>query len=329
MFSGLVALLLAVAACPAPASAQTVLRLTFQLPMTHHLGQNVQRFKEEVEARTNGEVLIKVFPSSELFQDHEVPLAVASGQIEMGIASLTRFTNATPAVDIFYVPFLFNSDEMVRQAMIGGSPVRELLDEAILGTGARVLWWQAFGSTILLSRDRPLLWPADIAGLRVRVFGDLLGKFVEVLGGEAVLTSDSDQYEAYRSGQVQAGMTGITTVGPRRLHEVMEHVTVTNHATIMFMVIINEQVWQFLTDEQKQIISEAARDAESDLFEQIARVEAEEFALAEELGMQVHYLSPEDEAAWIEATDSVIQTYLEAAGHLGPQLIEAAHALRE
>ena len=46
-------------------------------------------------------------------------------------------------VDIFYQPFLFDTDEKVRKAVAPGSPVRGPIDEAIEGTGSTVLWWQA------------------------------------------------------------------------------------------------------------------------------------------------------------------------------------------
>ncbi|HAI33135.1 MAG TPA: C4-dicarboxylate ABC transporter substrate-binding protein, partial [Thalassospira sp.] len=40
--------------------------------------------------------------------------------------------------------------EKVRKAVSPDSPVRAPLDEAIAETGSTVLWWQAYGGSIML-----------------------------------------------------------------------------------------------------------------------------------------------------------------------------------
>lgn len=167
----------------------TTLRITLQLPMKSHLGQNVALFKEKVEDLSNGEVSVEIYDSAQLYKDSEVPQAVGSGAIEMGVASLTRYVGDVPAVDLFYMPFLLNNEELVRKAVAPDSPVRAPLDEAILGTGSRVLWWQAYGGVVLLSKEAPLKTPADIEGKKVRVFGKTLGEWIKAAGGAPTLIS--------------------------------------------------------------------------------------------------------------------------------------------
>ena len=144
------------AALVQPAGAETKLRISLQLPLKSHLGQNLLVFKEEVERESKGDLVVEIYDSAQLYKDKEVPQAVGTGQIEMGVASLTRYVGDIPAVDVFYMPFLFNTPELIRKATAPGSPVRQPLDDAILGTGGRVLWWQAYGSNILLSKGSPI-----------------------------------------------------------------------------------------------------------------------------------------------------------------------------
>ena len=72
--------------------------------------------KDYVEAVSNGEIAVEIYDSAQLYRDKEVPAAVGSGAIEMGVASLTRYVGDIPAVDIFYQPFLFDSEAKVRAA---------------------------------------------------------------------------------------------------------------------------------------------------------------------------------------------------------------------
>ena len=71
-----------------PVIAETTLRISLQLPLKHHLGQNLLQFKEQVETASKGDLKIEIYPSAQLYKDKEVPSAVASGAIEMRVASL-------------------------------------------------------------------------------------------------------------------------------------------------------------------------------------------------------------------------------------------------
>ncbi len=309
------------------AQAQTTLRITLQLPIKSHLGQNLLQFEEEVEKASGGDIQVEIYPSAQLYKDKEVPQAVSSGAIEMGVASLTRFAGTIPAVDVFYVPFLLDSADKVKKATSPGSPIRGPIDEAVLATGARILWWQPYGNTILLSKKQPLHGPADVKGKKVRVFGKTLGKWVEVVGGKPVLTSGSEQFLAYQRGVVDIGMTGITTVKSRKLNEVMDAVTRVPIAAIEFVVVINEKVWQGLSDREREIISTAAANAEKAINARIVEIEEDAAKYAVDSGMIVYDPTPEEMAAWREASQPMFELFAKEAGELGTRLVEEAKKL--
>ncbi len=322
------AALAALMAAPAASqAADTTLRISLQLPLKSHLGQNLVLFKEEVEKNSNGAIEVQIYDSAQLYKDKDVPQAVGSGAIEMGVASLTRYVGDIPAVDIFYQPFLFNSEEKVRAATAKGSAIRGPIDEAIMDTGSRVLWWQAYGGAIMLSKGGALNTPADVEGKKVRVFGKTLGEFVEAVGGSPTLISGSEQYLAYQRGTVDIGMTGVSGVKSRSLWEVMDTITVTNHADIEFIVVINEAFWQSLPDDHKAIITAAADMADASVRDAMTGIEAEAYAAAEENGMTIYTPTAEELEAWKAGAAPVLESYREAAGDLGAQLLEAAQAL--
>jgi C4-dicarboxylate-binding protein DctP len=311
------------------AAAETTLRITLQLPMKSHLGQNLLLFKEEVEKASGGDIEVEIYHSAQLYKDNEVPEAVGSGQIEMGVASLTRYVGEIPAVDVFYMPFLFNTEELVREATSPGSPVRQPIDDAILNTGSRVLWWQAYGSNVLLSKGEPLRSPEDMQGKKARVYGKTLGEWVEVLGGAPTLISGSEQYLAYQRGTVDIGMTGASGIQARNLWEVMDTVTITRNADIEFIVVVNENFWQSLPDSHKEIIADAARLAEVSVRDRVAQIEADAFAAAEENGMTVYRPTAEEVDRWREASQPVIDRWLEESGDLARTVYDAALSLRD
>lgn len=305
-------------------AADVTARISLQLPLKSHLGQNLALFKSEVEANSGGEITVEIYDSAQLYKDKEVPAAVGSGAIEMGVASLTRYVGDVPAVDVFYMPFLFNSEEKVRKATAPGSDVRGPIDAAIAETGSTVLWWQAYGGAILLSKDGPVKTPTEMVGKKARVFGKTLGDFVTAAGGAPTLISGSEQYLAYQRGTVDIGMTGVSGVKSRKLWEVMDTITVTNHADIEFIVVANTEWWSGLSAEHQQIMSDAALKAELTVRNKVTEIEAGAYAAAEEAGMTVYRPSAEEIDAWKAASASVYDGYRAKAGDLGAQVLSAA-----
>jgi len=59
----------AIVVAPVVAQAETVIRVTLQLPENHSLGQNRTAFNEIVQEKSGGELSIQLFPSAQLFTD--------------------------------------------------------------------------------------------------------------------------------------------------------------------------------------------------------------------------------------------------------------------
>lgn len=300
------------------------MRISLQLPLKSHLGQNLLMFEKEVEARTGGAIDVEIYDSATLYKDKEVPAAVGSGAIEAGVASLTRYVGDAPIVDVFYMPFLLNSEEKVRAAVAEGSPVRSAIAAEVAKTGGQILFWQAYGGAIMLSNGGAIKTPADMKGKKVRVFGKTLGDFVTAAGGAPTLISGSEQYLAYQRGTVDVGMTGVSGVKSRKLWEVMDTITVTNHADIEFVVVVNSDWWSGLSDEIRGQITEAAVAAQADVRDRVSQIEADAYAAAEENGMTVVRLSDEDLAAWKAVSQPVYDAYLDATGDAGKAVLKAA-----
>ena len=308
--------------------AATKMRITLQLPLKAHLGQNLLVFKKEVEKRSN--IKVEIYDSAQLYKDKEVPQAVGSGAIEAGVASITRFAGTNPEVDVFYLPFLFDTEKKVRKATMQGSKIRAILDPAIANTGAMPLYYQAYGSAIMLSKGGPMKTPADFKDKKIRVFGKTLGAFVSSLGGKPALISGSEQYLAYQRGTVDAGMTGVSGVKSRKLYQVMDTLTVTNHGDIEFVVVVNQKWYDTLTAKQKSAIQSASKIAEKAVRDDMANIEAGAYKIAKENGMKIVKLSSSDLNELKKASASVIDDYIKrtgGTGGVGDKLVKEAKKL--
>lgn len=319
----LVAATLAMLLAPALANAEKTLRVTLQLPETHSLGQNWIRFKEIVERESNGSLKLQIFPSAQLYKDNQVPDAVGSGAIEAGSAFLGQFSGSVPAVDVVSLPFFFKDEAALRLSISTGSPMRQLLDTAILEeTGARVLWWQAYGRNIYLSKDIPLRLPQDVRGKKVRTYGKVQNWTAEALGGAPALVSGSKQFLAYQQGTVDIGMTGASAVESRKLYEVMHSMTLTFDSVIEFVAVINNEFFEGLSNEEQQLILDAASTAEEELRDEIYAQESQSVD-ALRARMDVVDLTAEERDKWRQATSSVVDRFMAEVGDTGEAVVKA------
>jgi len=308
--------------------AETKMRITLQLPLKAHLGQNLLVFKKELEKRSD--IKVEIYDSAQLYKDKEVPQAVGSGAIEAGVASITRFAGTNPEVDVFYLPFLFDSEKKVRKATAQGSKIRSILDPAISKTGAMPLYYQAYGMAVMLSNGKPMKTPSDFKDKKIRVFGKTLGAFVSSLGGKPTLISGSEQYLAYQRGTVDAGMTGVSGVKSRKLYQVMDTLTVTNHGDIEFVVVVNQKWYNKLNANQKSAIQTASKIAEKAVRDDMSNIEAGAYKVAKENGMKVVNLTSSELSALKKASSSVIDDYIKRTGGkggVGDKLVQAAKKL--
>ena len=112
-------------------------------------------------------------------------------------------------------------------------------------------------------------------GKKARVFGKTLGDFVTAAGGAPTLISGSEQYLAYQRGTVDIGMTGVSGVKSRKLWEVMDTITVTNHADIEFVVVVNTKWWNGLSKATQGHIRAAAKVAQESVRDAMTQIEAD------------------------------------------------------
>jgi C4-dicarboxylate-binding protein DctP len=308
--------------CSAAVAVPLEIRVTLQLPPDSPLYESIANFKAEVEKQTRGAVAVTIFPAAQLYKPSEVRGAVGSGVIEMGASLLSEYVQAVPASDIFSLPFMFTAPALLRSATAPGSPIRSPIDEAILEkTGARVLWWFPTGSSIIVSKGGPVLTPAAIEGKKVRVSSVSLGEMVKLCGGIPLESGGDEQYGLYKRGAIDIGMTSMSIVATRKLWEVMDTLTITNHVQSEFVLIINEKVWQGLATDQQQILVSAARDSEQ-IFRDKAQLQAREaVALAGRHGMRVAEVADSDVKEWKDCATPMLAGFLSQSGTVGAKVM--------
>ncbi len=293
--------------------------------------QSLLHFKSRAEAASQGAIKVKIFDSARLYSDAQVGPAVASGAVEMGVINLSRFAVTIPVADVFQLPFLFNSVDLERKATARGSEIRALIEKTILThEGVRTLWWQSQGQTVFLSNGFSVANPDNIANKVVRTFGPTITEVVHDCGGMPKDIGGSQQESALENHTVDVGMAGISSVVGRKLWEHMDTITRTNHASVQFVIAINEKFWQTIPQEQRSILLEAAGEADEVARKITDDIEAKSYRqLSEEGRVRVVELSQEELTLWRICSTDVLLQFLERSGPAGLEMMRAYGRMRQ
>ena len=315
------------------ALAQTELRVVFQTPLKHHLAQNILFFKKELELSSGGSVKVKLNDygsylkqlkdkktleeKPEYFMAHDIFQAVQDRHVEIGMISLHRVSKDIPLADIFYQPFLLDTEKKVSDIVKKDSIVRRSIESSIQKVGATVLWWQPYGSVVHVSKGKRAQNPDQMKDKKVRVFNKTLGNLVLASGGVPLAIPNSQQYFAYKHQKVDIGMTTIAEIKEKKIWEVMDTISITNSANIQFLLIANSRWWNSLNNNVRKIISKAAVAAERKSIEEMKKIEMAGYGEAIRNGMNLVVLSNDDKDYWKEKSGPIYKNFLENTGRDG------------
>ena len=245
------------------ALAQTkVLRLGNVQPPTMIVQDGLARFAELVQERTGGAIEVQIFPASQLGTEQEILEGVQLGTIDMFEGSTGSVGRFLPELEALVHPFVWRDlDHLL--AVTRGEIGQEMSEKLLASYGMRILdmGW-LFGNRHLTTGNRPVREPADMAGLKIRVQPTTIYlETINAMGASPTPIDWREVYTALQTGVVDGQENPPGVILSANLFEVQRYLTLTGHMTQSQAVVISEDVWQSLTEEQRRVIQEAVIEA--------------------------------------------------------------------
>ncbi len=251
-------------ALPAIAAPPLVLKISHQFPAyTDFRDVLARKFASEVEKETNGALKFQIYPGASLFKPYQQFDAMANGALDMSVYPLAYSGGKLPETNLTLMPALIENYQQAygwEDAPIGKWLVNYLQDH-----GAMLITpiWQAGG---VASRDKPILVPADLKGLKTRGAGKMIELMLQAAGGSISTFPSTETYNAMRSGVVDALWTSSASLMSFRLQEVAKDVTTARKWTFWYMFepfLMSKDTYDKLTPAQQQIVAKVGRSLQS------------------------------------------------------------------
>lgn len=278
-------------------------------PLDTIVGQTDTAFKEKVEELSGGKIKIDIQASGVLGSENDVLDTMLGGGGTIDMSRISAFA-LTPyggeKSKLLSIPYTFVNREHFWNFATSDLAPEFLLEPHEKGSGVRGLFYGEEGFRHFFSA-KPLNGMDDLKGLKIRVSNDpVMNGMVEGLGASPTVVSFGELYSALQTGVVDAAEQPIANYKSNAFPEVAPSLILDGHTLGAIQVIITDEAWDKLTEEQQNILVEAGKYASE--FNRKISEEAENKVLEQLKSEGVKVVDVEDKTPWQEAVKGVIES---------------------
>lgn len=232
----------------------TVIRFGHGQPETNERHEAVMYFKELVEEKSNGEILVEIYPNEQLGSEAEMIESVSFNDLQMVAAS--AFGQYDQRISVFELPYLFDTYEEAWEALDGD--IGKQIAEPFLDDNLRIIAYFENGFRQITS-NKPIESPKDLKGLKIRTpeFPISVSTF-SALGANPTPMAFGELYMGLQQGAVDAQENPVANSYASKFNEIQDYLIMSNHQYMPLPVAISEYFWQTLTSEEKAVIEESS-----------------------------------------------------------------------
>jgi C4-dicarboxylate-binding protein DctP len=295
----------------------------------HHVAALL--FKKLVEERTNGNVVVNIFPAQQLGSAREMNEGMQIGTIEAVCLPTATFSGFDLTVGITDLPFIFPNPEVAYKVLDGpvGDQLLKRLEKVNIIGGA--YWTSGFKQ---FTGNFPIRVPTDYRGKKIRVMSHpvLIAQY-EAMGASAIPIDFHELYNALQQRAIDGQENPLATIVNMRFYEVQSHMTISNHGMLGYILAFSKTWMDTLPANYRQIILAAAKEVAPFERAELHKLETEKYLpTIRDSGTTIITLTENERKAFEEVTRPVYQklsVQLDAAGNqLLKDLLAAIDAAR-
>ena len=277
---------------------------TQSVPDDHHT-KAIYKFEELVEASSGGSIEVEVFDSASLMDQNAEQTALLRGDIAMAYTSSQWLSERVPAASIVGVPYMISDVEHL-YAVMDGQVGQDIFAAAVAEAGVRPLTSIYLGTRQLNLKDvGTIMTPADLDGVKLRVPDSpswiAMG---EALGANPTPVAFSELYLALQTGTVDGQDNPLPTNFNAKFYEVTDQIVLTGHLVNDVWPTINEEVWQSLSADQQDLVTQAWLEARTFATDIALQAEADLVSFFQDEGLEVY--EPDREAFRTHVLDELL-----------------------
>lgn len=237
-------------------------------------GLFANRFAEEVEALSDGELKIQVYHNSILGGDTELIESVQCGDIPFVVQNTAPEVSYMPRLCLFDLPCVFSDLDELHEVLDDESFMSKVNE--IYEDGGFYLLAMADQHFRVMSANTKIASMEDFKGIKIRTMENSYHlEFWADFGTNPSPMSFSELYTALEQHTVDAQENPYEVICSSKFYEVQDYVIETNHLPHLLALVTNNDFYNSLPENQRAIVDEAAAIAKEYAREQaVERVDS-------------------------------------------------------
>ncbi len=292
-------------------------------PLDTIVGKMATDFKEKVEELSGGTVTIDIQASGVLGSENDVldTMLGGGGTIDMSRISAFALTSYGGQKSMLLsLPYTFVNRDHFWNFATSDMAQEFLLEPVESGTGVRGLFYGEEGFRHFFT-SKEISGMEDLAGMKLRVSNDpVMNGLVEALGAYPTVVSMTELYSALQTGVVDGAEQPIVNYKSNAFPEVAPNLILDGHTLGAVQVIITDEAWEKLSENQQNAIMEAGAYASEQ--NRAGSEAAEQEALEQLKADGVTVIEVEDVTPWQEAVKGVIEENTKGLEDLYQQILD-------
>lgn len=217
--------------------------------------------KSLVEEKTDGELMLKLYPNSMLGGEDERMEQVMNTP-SLNIASFAGISPQFPEIFVSAIPFMFADFDAARKFFDEGEYWKASQKEFFKRTGTHLLAVVEEGGFLAFTNNkRPIRSPEDFKGLRFRAMDKSQVALFEAFGASGTPIPWTEVYMALRTGVADGQMNPPMYILLGSLQEVQKYLTLANIQYSDQFLVANDELLNSLSDSQRSALDEAIAEA--------------------------------------------------------------------
>ncbi|TCD16774.1 C4-dicarboxylate ABC transporter [Oricola cellulosilytica] len=218
--------------------------------------------------------------------------AIASGDLEMSIASAQELATFFPEFSIFATGYVHQ--DAAHQVAVFNDPLMEPFKQKVEDElGVKLLSVMYLGRRHVNLRqtkdELTVMRPEDLAGVNLRMPGTDAWQFLgKALGANPTPMAFTEVYTALSTGSVDGQDNPLPTVVDAKFYEVTNQIVLTSHLVDLNYVAFSKAVWDSLTPEQQATVQEAADAAAESGRQAQLKKEEDLVSFLKEQGLEIY-----------------------------------------
>ena len=272
-------------------------------------GMAAARFAQLVTEKTEGQIVVQVYPNGILYKDNTEVEALRNNDIQMiapTFSKLTQFDNAWEVLDL---PFVIESHEQLYN-ILNGTLQNELM-QTLEAQNMKGLKFWSNGFKQIATNDTTISTLDDFHKLRIRIMkSPLLEAQFTALGAQPVQTTFDDVFDQLENNVINSQDNTLSNLYSKGFHTFEKNITISNHGILGYALIVNNDFWETLETEHQQAIHEALEEMQRWQFEQSIALNVEAYEQLEALeDTSLHTLPETTKKAWQQQLNSLYANY--------------------